>query len=313
MMLKLFIIAMVVIVAVLLMTGRRYRKRRRGPTITLRGAPPVVVSFTSHPSRHEFLHEAIGGLLRLDYPDFVVELTVSAPLSEGITDIAKKDPRLSINHVEVDYGPATKYLYTLDKHRDRLVAVCDDDHDYAPSWLRTLVGWYQELGESVCVAFTGAAEVGAFDADDPDVKRAVHPMTGYNAEGTTLYFKVIGEQLRRTPVPAVFPQGYTGYLLPAGLAARLDPFQHHQECLDAIPARQLEGMEGRVPDDVLMGAYLNRLDIPRMVVPCDFAQESREGVSTVEPISALQTAFRMEHGTNMSVATFLALRERGWI
>jgi hypothetical protein len=308
------ILGIVVLIAILVV-GRRYRERvrRRPPVIKLKSTPPVVVSLSSHASRHRFLHEALAGLLKLDYPDFVIELTVSSPLPESVTEIARDDPRLIITLVEVDYGPATKYLYTLDKYRDRIVVVCDDDHDYAPSWLRTLVGWYQKLGEGVCVTFTGAVKVGAFDTDDPNVTRAVLPMSGDSADGVTLYKKAIGERLRGAPVPAIFPQGYTGYLVPAGLATRLDPFQHRQECIDAIPAGQLESMGGRENDDVLMGAYLNRLDIPCVVVPSGLAQEPREHVSGVDAINTLQQEFREEHGVNMTVATYLALHDKGWL
>lgn len=292
------------------------REVRSGPVrprIDLAATPPVVVSLTSHPARFGHLHKTLRELLKLDYPALKIEVFVSSPPPDRVTRMAAGDSRLRIRSVDRDYGPATKYLYALEEHPDRAIVICDDDHVYTSRWLRTLVGWSAELGGDACVACTGMVELGTIDPDDPDLTDALQSMGGKTLGGVEVYQKLRGEYLRGGPVPLLWPQGYTGYLLPPGLSERIDPVRHYEECLELLPADQLRDMEGRANDDALMGAYLHRLGTRRVVVPHDNDPRPLKRVTEIESISALQQQFQARYGVNMSMATYLALRAKGWL
>ncbi len=297
----------------------RILKRRRvhsGPARTrmeLAATPPVVVSLTSHPARFRYLHKTLGELLKLDYPAFKIEVFVSSPPPDRVTRMAAGDSRLNVYCVDRDYGPATKYLYALEKHPDRAIVICDDDHTYTSRWLRTLVAWSGELGGDACVACTGMVEMGTIDPADPDLTDALQSMGGKTRDGVEVYQKLRGQYLRGGPVPVIWPQGYTGYLLPPGLSERIDPVRHYEECLELLPSDQLRDMEGRANDDALMGAYLRRLGTRQVVVPHDNDPQPLKRVTEIESIGALQRQFETRHGMNMSMATYLALRAKGWL
>jgi hypothetical protein len=258
--------------------------------VELAATPPVVVSLTSHPARFGYLHKTLGELLKLDYPAFTIEVFVSSPPPDRVTRMAAGDSRLNVYCVDRDYGPATKYLYA-----------------------RTLVAWSGELGGDACVACTGMVEMGTIDPADPDLTDALQSMGGKTRDGVEVYQKLRGQYLRGGPVPVLWPQGYTGYLLPPGLSERIDPVRHYEECLELLPSDQLRDMEGRANDDALMGAYLRRLGTRQVVVPHDNDPQPLKRVTEIESIGALQRQFETRHGMNMSMATYLALRAKGWL
>jgi hypothetical protein len=227
--------------------------------------------------------------------------------------LAARDSRLNIRIVERDFGPATKYLYALENHPDRRIVVCDDDHIYSSRWLHTLIGWNLKLGGEACVACTGMVDLTEIDPTDPDLADALESADGTTASGVEVYQKARGERLRGNPVPLLWPQGYTGYLLPSGLPSRMDPKRHYEECLELMPPDQLQDMEGRANDDTVMGAYLHRLEIPGFVIPHDIDPQPLKRVTEIESFGSLQQRFRDRHGTNISVAMYQALREQGWL
>lgn len=282
-------------------------------SLELEITPPVVVSLTSHPARHAYLHKTLRGLLRIDYPALTVDVFLSGSTPPPVARMAARDARLNIRTVDRDFGPATKYVYALEDHPDRLVLVCDDDHSYTSRWLRTLVAWNLRLGGEACVACTGMVELKTIDPADPDLAGALQSMGGTTAGGIELYQKVRGEHLRGDPVPVLWPQGYTGYLLPRGLSTRMNVKRHYEECLALLPSDQLRDMEGRANDDTLMGAYLHRLGTPRLVVPHDNDPRPLKRVTAIESHGSLQQRFHARHGMNISVAMYLALREKGWL
>jgi len=292
------------------------RKARSGPPsprIELEETPPVVVSLTSHPARYRYLHKTLRALLGLDYPTLTIEVCLSSPPPERVTRMAAGDTRLKIHRVNRDYGPATKYLYALQRYPDQFIAVCDDDHLYTSDWLRSLVAWSDKLGGDACVACTGLVEMATIDPDDPDLAEALHPISGKTVDGVEVYQKLRGEHLRGTPVSSLWPQGYTGYLLPPGLAERMDPIRHYEECLDLLPSDQLRDMSGRAEDDALMGSYLHRLGTRQVVVPHGNDPQPIKRVTQIESIDTLQEQFQARYGMTMSVATFLVLRAKGWL
>lgn len=300
---------------------RRGRKTRHRPVDTgrehvnveLEITPPVVVSLTSHPARYAYLHKTLRGLLKIDYPALTIDVYLSGSPPARVARMAARDPRLNIRVVDRDFGPATKYLYALEDHPDRLVAVCDDDQTYTSRWLRTLVAWNLKLGGEACVACTGMVELKTIHRADPHLAGALESMEGATADGVEIYQKVHGERLRGDPVPLLWPQGYTGYLLPIGLSTRLDARRHYEECLELLPADQLRDMEGRANDDTLMGAYLHRLGTQKAVVPHDNDPRPLKRVTEIESHGALERKFRERYGMNMGVAAYLALREKGWL
>jgi hypothetical protein len=279
----------------------------------LTSTPPVVVSLTSHPARYRFLHKTLRELVRIDYPALTIEVFLTSPPPGRVARLAARESRLNIRIVERDFGPATKYLYALENHPDRRIVVCDDDHIYSSRWLHTLIGWNLELGGEACVACTGMVDLTEIDQSDPDLADALESADGTNASGVEVYQKARGERLRGNPVPLLWPQGYTGYLLPSGLPSRMDPKRHYEECLELMPADQLQDMEGRANDDTVMGAYLHRLEIPGFVIPHDIDPQPLKRVTEIESFGSLQGRFRDRHGTNISVAMYQALREKGWL
>jgi hypothetical protein len=288
-------------------------RAKTSPRIRLEDTPAAVVSLSSHSARLRILEDSLRGLLRLDYPRFTVELCVSESPPSSVVALTGKDRRLNIHVVQKDYGPATKFLYTLQRYPEHLIAVCDDDQEYSPLWLRKLIHWQQRLGNEICVAFTGPLRMGDGNLEAPGVRETLLPMGGVTPEGQTIYKKVCGETLGEHPVSILWPQGYAGYLLPAGLARRLDPFQHYQECLDSLPPDQRQDMHGRPNDDIVMGSYLHRLGIARVVVPRRFSQRTIERIASLQSITSLQIAFRERHAMTMSMATYLALERKGWL
>lgn len=282
-------------------------------SLKMTATPPVVVSLTSHPARYAYLHKTLRGLVRLDYPALTIEVFLPSPPPNRVARMAARDSRLNIRIVDRDFGPATKYLYALENHPDRLIVVCDDDHTYTSRWLHTLVAWNLELGGEACVACTAMVDLATIDPTDPDLADALESADGMTASGVEVYQKVHGERLRGDPVPLLWPQGYTGYLLPRGLSVRLDARRHYEECLELMPSDQLRDMEGRANDDTLMGAYLHRLGTPRFVIPHDNDPRPLKRVTEIASFGSLQGRFQARHGTNISVAMHLALREEGWL
>jgi len=279
----------------------------------MKASPPVVISLASHPARYAYLHKTLRGLVGIDYPALTIEVSLPSPPPNRVARMAARDSRLNIRIVDRDFGPATKYLYALENHPDRLIAVCDDDHTYTSRWLHTLVAWNLDLGGEACVACTGMADLQTIDPTDPDLADALESMDGTTVEGMEVYQKVRGERLRGDPVPLLWPQGYSGYLLPSGLSLRIAGKRHYEECLELLPSDQLRDMEGRVNDDTVMGAYLHRLGTPTVVVPHDYEPRPLKQVTEIESHGALQQRFQARYGMNIGVAMFLALREKGWL
>jgi len=157
--------------------GRKKRHRpvdpgRERASVELEITPPVVVSLTSHPARYAYLHKTLRGLLKIDYPALTIDVYLSGSPPARVARMAARDPRLNIRVVDRDFGPATKYLYALEKHPDRLIVVCDDDHTYTSRWLHSLVAWNLDLGGEACVACTGMADLQTIDPTDPDLADA---------------------------------------------------------------------------------------------------------------------------------------------
>ncbi|MBW2270172.1 MAG: glycosyltransferase family 2 protein [Deltaproteobacteria bacterium] len=301
------------------MTFARVWKRAKacvGPdarSMQLTATPPVVLSLSSHPARRDHLHKALRELLRLDYPALTIAVYLSISPSSRVSRMAARDSRLKIHRVDRDLGPATKFLYALDAYSDRAIVICDDDHRYTSGWLHAMVAWSHELGGAACVACTGVVESRTIDPKDPDLVDALESITDISAEGVEVYQKLRGNRLRGDPVPILWPQGYAGYWLPPGLGRRLDPFRHYTECLELLPADQLRDMNGRVPDDLLMGAALHRLGVQQFVVPHGHVPQPMKRVTKLESIGALQRLFFKRRGMNMSMATYLALHGKGWL
>lgn len=298
--------------------GADRRPRRPGrqgarPYPELRATPPVVISLTSHPARYAYLHKTIRGLVGIDYPALTIEVSLPSPPPKRVARLAVRDSRLKIRIVERDFGPATKYLYALANYPDHLIVVCDDDHTYTSRWLHTLVAWNLELGGDACVACTAMVDLATIDPAEPDLADALQSADGRTASGVEVYQKVRGEHLRGDPVPLLWPQGYTGYLLPRGLPSRISATSHYEACLELMPEDQLQDMEGRLNDDTVMGAYLHRLGTPRFVIPHDIDPQPLKRVTEIASFGSLQQRFHARYGTNISVAMYLTLREKGWL
>ena len=138
----------------------RADKERAQPYPEMKATPPVVISLTSHPARYAHLHKTLRGLVRIDYPALTIDAFLPSPPPRRLERLAERNPQLNISLVDRDFGPATKYLYALEKYRDRLIAVCDDDHTYTSRWLHTLVARKGMAVRSLALTTTSGLRTG---------------------------------------------------------------------------------------------------------------------------------------------------------
>ena len=65
-----------------------------------------------------------------------------------------KDNRFHIKRIK-HIGPATKFVYAIEDHSDKLIAICDDDQIYDKLWLINLVSKSSEYNYDVAVGLSG--------------------------------------------------------------------------------------------------------------------------------------------------------------
>lgn len=104
---------------------------------------PIIVSLTSIPSRVGFLQSVIDSIRAQTVQPENIELYL--PRVYKKRSLGLIDQNISFDHCEViftdiDYGPATKLLPAVARHRDTDLAIvyCDDDRIYDELWLERI-------------------------------------------------------------------------------------------------------------------------------------------------------------------------------
>lgn len=98
----------------------------------------VVASLTTSPSRIHMLGPTLTSLDHQTRPPDAIILNLPLTFQRtgetySVPDwIQRNHPRVVINRVRVDYGPATKLIPTLALERDSYILVVDDDQRYSP-------------------------------------------------------------------------------------------------------------------------------------------------------------------------------------
>ena len=117
--------------------------------------PRVVVSLSTVPKRVQYLDKILNCLLQqthkpdriyLNYPKYFKRDSMFYPkLPSNIKSIIKGNPRITVNKCE-DLGPITKLYPTLEHEQDpdTIIITVDDDAEYLPSRVETLVDWCQK-------------------------------------------------------------------------------------------------------------------------------------------------------------------------
>jgi hypothetical protein len=103
-----------------------------------------VIALSSIPSRFAQLGAVLRALRAQDVPDLAVELYLPRRYRRFAAydgTLPEVPPGVEIIRVEEDFGPATKILHAVERHRarDPQILYCDDDILYAPGWARGLL------------------------------------------------------------------------------------------------------------------------------------------------------------------------------
>src|SRR5256714_3743263 len=159
---------------------RKRRKQVRFIHDTLAVAPifnrqRVIASLSTLPDRINHLRPTLQSLLtQTRPPDEIVvaipEFCIREQKAYAIPDYLPRLPRVRILRCEKDWGPATKFIPTIQDElkadrADTLVMVVDDDRAYPRDALETYIYYHEQLREGV-LCFRGAAMPRTFDWRD---------------------------------------------------------------------------------------------------------------------------------------------------
>ena len=124
---------------------------------TLNREENPVVSFTSVPKRLDQVKATVISLLKQTRPPKEIHINLGENLfpEKKIPDFLKNLNVVKIFWVKKDFGPATKYIPTLERYANtnQLLIICDDDMYYAPNLIDSLFLADKESGgkNSYCI------------------------------------------------------------------------------------------------------------------------------------------------------------------
>lgn len=107
----------------------------------------IVVCLTTIPSRVKYLRRTLNSIQNQSMKPSSIELNI--PYKYRRSDIGQIDltsiPEGFDTYRCEDFGPATKLIPTLERHRssNTLIIYCDDDRVYHKDWIKRLVSTYQ--------------------------------------------------------------------------------------------------------------------------------------------------------------------------
>lgn len=170
----------------------------------------VVVSFTTIPSRIEFVQPVIDSIRGQSLKPDAIELNIPREYRRrdfGEPDASKFPVNCDVVICDADYGPATKILPTVQRYRgqeDVILVYCDDDRLYDRDWLKRMVELSRQYPQA-CIAEQG------FNA----VKRIaqINANLGDNPKPTVLEKIRSLFSNRVMPAPIDIAEGFGGVLL----------------------------------------------------------------------------------------------------
>ncbi len=100
---------------------------------------PVIVSFTSIPSRFHVIHLTVRSILAGTHKPEKVVLWLNEQLKHQVPKRLQNlvGDKFEINYVEGNL-PHRKLVHSLVCFPEKIIVTCDDDMMYAPSWLHSL-------------------------------------------------------------------------------------------------------------------------------------------------------------------------------
>ena len=157
---------------------------------------PIIVSFTSIPSRFQVIHLTVRSILAATKKPEKIVLWLNEQLKnnlpKSLTDVV--GARFEIRYVEGNL-PHRKLLHSLQAFPEKVIVTCDDDMMYSPEWLQRL---YQDHLDY-------PADIIANEC------RGIN----YDAEGETRpYYYWYKEDGKAVTYDSLLPLGYGGVLYP---------------------------------------------------------------------------------------------------
>lgn len=175
-----------------------------------KGRERIVVSFTTIPSRIQYVQPVIDSIRSQSLSPDAIELNIPKEYRRrdfGEPDAAKFPHHCDVVICDADYGPATKVLPTVQRYSGRddvIIVYCDDDRLYDRDWLKRLVELSRQYPDA-CIAEQG------FNA----VKRIaqINANLGESPKKTPLEkFKSLFSR-RVMPAPIDIAEGFGGVLV----------------------------------------------------------------------------------------------------
>ena len=161
-------------------------------------ALPVVVSFTSIPSRFHVIHLTVRSILAGSKKPEKIVLWLHESLKNRVPHSLSKlvGARFEIRYA-VEDCPHLKLVNSLKSFGDKVIVTCDDDLMYAKNWLETLYADHLAHPQDII-----AHECRAVNYDE---QGEVRP-----------YYYWYKEARRGFTYAAILPLGYAGVLYPVG-------------------------------------------------------------------------------------------------
>ncbi len=208
----------------------------------------IVVSFTTIPERIDRLEPTIKSLLyQVRLPQKIYLNIPYKSFRDGteyvIPDWMKELSSLEIIRIEHDYGPASKFIPTLEaQEKDQLILVVDDDHLYPQHFIEEFEKSHLKYGDNILAA-------GGWRVPDD--------LTDKSTKLWMNILKIPPAPVKGTKITKLYPtnivQGYAGYLVKPA-------FFNLEELKDYSKAPH----EVRFVDDVWISAHAK---VPKYVIP----------------------------------------------
>ncbi len=157
---------------------------------------PIIVSFTSIPSRFHVIHLTVRSILAGSHKPEKVVLWLHESLQQRVPEsiVTLIGDRFEIRYV-ADDCPHLKLVHSLQSFPEKLIVTCDDDLMYAPGWLNAL---YQDHLKYPADIIANECRAVAYD----------------EAGGVRPYYYWYKENKKGATYDAILPLGYAGVLYP---------------------------------------------------------------------------------------------------
>lgn len=121
--------------------------------------PPSIISLTTIPPRMDRIRPTLESLLRQTAKIDAVILWIPRSYRRpefGAFTLPEMPPGVEVRRCDIDYGPATKILPTVDAFRgsDARILYCDDDRIYDPGWAARLLA-ASDVHPDACITEVG--------------------------------------------------------------------------------------------------------------------------------------------------------------